>query len=226
MVSRPKELLDIQEKFIGLYSRLLEFCLLEEFAEDLGHALEYFYNLDEKEEYVFKPDEEFLFLTWFLVDNKDDTGVSLLDIFIQRNLHTLDRQELEICEILSNTYLSLYKVVKVYKGNRLILHDLFLDEELDVYESAGSLDAEVGELLYSRVIKLYNYRFLVGAGVYLDSSLQDAIIRFVEKHYNAEINSDASISMKNYLKKHGEVINWWIQAFRKSREIHGPYLPI
>ena len=58
----------LKEMFGELFGKLMEFTVRDEFYDSLGESLEVFYNLKEGEEYEFIPANEFLFLTWFLLD--------------------------------------------------------------------------------------------------------------------------------------------------------------
>ena len=59
----------LKKLFGELYAKLMSFVLEQEFLQDLGESLEVFYNLHEGDEYEFIPTEEFMFLTWFLLDD-------------------------------------------------------------------------------------------------------------------------------------------------------------
>ncbi|HMM60539.1 MAG TPA: hypothetical protein PKC25_10480, partial [Candidatus Rifleibacterium sp.] len=103
----------IKNLFSELFAKLMAFTLEEEFLQDLGESLEIFYNLQEGEEYEFDPTEEFLFLSWFLLDDSDAAGNCLIDEFIRRHADELNLQEMQVCQALKETHLTLLQVKEV-----------------------------------------------------------------------------------------------------------------
>ncbi len=206
----------IKSLFSELFAKLMAFSLEEEFLQYLGESLEVFYNLQEGEEYEFDPSEEFLFLSWFLLDDQDLTNQALIDEFLRRNADELSLQEKQICKALKETHLTLLKVIDSVPGESLKLKDVFLGEEFDVEESVGSEDALEGTLLFTRVLRLGEERLLVGAGVFLDAALIEPLTKFVTEQYKTDCEDGHHMSFKEFLKHNGELINWWIRAYEKD----------
>ncbi|GAB4267004.1 MAG: hypothetical protein Kow0029_01180 [Candidatus Rifleibacteriota bacterium] len=206
----------IKSLFSELFAKMMTFCLEEEFLSYLGESLEVFYNLQEGEEYEFDPSEEFLFLSWFMLDDEDLEGYSLMDEFIRRNADDLSLQETQVCQALKETHLTLLQVKSSVPGKSLTLKDIFLGEEFEVEESAGSENVLPGTILFTRVLRLGETRFLVGAGVFLDPSVTEPLTRFITDQYREECEEGRHISFKEFLKHNGELINWWIRAYEKG----------
>ena len=207
--------------FGDLFAKLMSFALEDELFEDLGASLEVFYNLEEGEEYEFNPSEEFLFLTWFLIDDTMAEGESLIDVFLARHADTLSLQEKQVCNALKETHLTLLQVLDVKAGESLSLRDVFLGEEFEVLESVGSETATKGTLLFTRVLRIGDLRFLVGAGVFLDSLVLEPLTQFITDQYRQECEEGQKVSFKQFLKENGELINWWIRAFEKGEILSG-----
>lgn len=206
----------IKSMFSELFAKLMAFSLEEEFISFLGESLEIFYNLQEGEEYEFDPSEEFLFLSWFLLDDQDLENRALIDEFIRRNRDELSLQEMQICQALKETHLTLLAVKDSVPGKSLRLKDLFLGEEFDVEESVGSENALPGTVLFTRVLRLGEVRFLVGAGVFLDEAVTEPITKFITDQYKEECEDGRHVSFKEFLKHNGELLNWWIRAYEKG----------
>lgn len=211
--------------FSELFSKLMTFCLEEDYIQYLGESLEVFYNLQEGEEYEFDPTEEFLFLSWFLLDDEDPAGNSLVDEFMHRYNDELTLQEMQICKALKGTHLTLLQVQDVVPKTSLKLKDIFLGEEFEVNEAVGEVTSEVGEsesdslkgnLLYTRVLRLGEARFLVGAGVFLDPSVTEALTTFVTDQFKQDCEDGHHTTFKEFLKGNGELMNWWIRAYEKG----------
>ncbi len=209
----------IKGLFSELFAKLMAFSLEEEFISFLGESLEIFYNLQEGEEYEFDPSEEFLFLSWFLLDDEDLEGRALIDEFLRRTGDELSLQEMQICKALKETHLTLLVVKDSIPGKSLHLKDLFLGEEFDVEESVGSENALPGTILFTRVLRLGDIRFLVGAGVFLDAGVTEPLTKFITDQYKEECEGGRHMSFKEFLKHNGELINWWIRAYEKGEPL-------
>jgi len=206
----------LKELFSELFAKLMTFTLEDEFMEDLGESLEVFYNMSEGEEYEFDPSEEFLFLSWFLLDDTDAEENSLMDVFLQRYGDDLSLQEKQVCNVLRETHLTLLEVMDVEEGKSLKLRDVFLGEEFDVTESAGAEPSAKGHLLFTRGLRLGDLRFLVGAGIFLDGVTKEPLSQFMADQYAQECEEGIKGSFKEFLKGNGELINWWIRAFEQG----------
>lgn len=207
----------VKEIFGELFAKLISFSLEEEFLQDLGESLEVFYNLEEGEEFEFDPTEEFLFLSWFLFDDSDANGYTLSDEFIKRNADNLTLQETQICKALKETHLTLLQVEEVIPRDSIILKDLFLGEKFSVDESVDSVDEiPANSLLVTRVLRLGETRYLVGAGIFLDPALKEHITTFMTEQYKDECEDGNMMSFKDFLKLNGELLNWWIRAYEKG----------
>lgn len=210
----------LKEMFGELFGKLMEFTVRDEFYDSLGESLEVFYNLKEGEEYEFIPANEFLFLTWFLLDvegivNEDSF---LIDEFLRRKSDVLSIQEMQICKALQETYLNLLEVKAVKRGVSMTLRDAFTGETFEVNEAMGAEEAaEPGNILFTRVLKLGDQHFLVGAGVFLDNSLKEFITQDIMGAYEeACCEQGDRRSFKDFLKTNGFLINNWIRAYENG----------
>lgn len=206
----------IKNLFSELFAKLMAFTLEEDFLQDLGESLEIFYNLQEGEEYEFDPTEEFLFLSWFLLDDDDASGNCLMDEFMRRHADELTLQEMQVCQALKETNLTLLQIKTITPGVSLTLKDVFLGEEFTVAESLGSEGIAENSLLFTRVLRLGEARFLVGAGVFLDASVIEPLTQFVTEQFKQDCEDGHHMSFKEFLKSNGELINWWIRAYEKG----------
>lgn len=210
---------DYKKLFQNLFAKLMAFTLEDEFEEELGASLELFYHLQEGESYEFDPENEFLFLTWFLIDDSELSGRSLLDLFLDRHADELTLAETQICKALQGTHLSLLEVIDVQPRSSLKLRDVFLKEEFEVNESEGADPMFQGKLLFTRVMSLGDARFLVGAGVFLDPTLRDELSRFMTEQFQLECENEP-LSFRDFLKTNGELINWWIRAYQNGEALN------
>ncbi|NCB40070.1 MAG: hypothetical protein EOM80_15015, partial [Erysipelotrichia bacterium] len=176
----------IKNLFSELFAKLMAFTLEEDFLQDLGESLEVFYNLQEGEEYEFDPTEEFLFLSWFLLDDSDAAGNCLLDEFLRRHADELNLQEMQVCQALKETHLTLLQVKSVIPGTSMTLKDMFLGEEFQVSESVGSDSILDDSVLFTRVLRLGEARFLVGAGIFLDPSVIEPLTQFITDQFKED----------------------------------------
>ena len=171
----------LKELFGGLFAKLMEFSVEQEFLNSLGESLEIFYDLKPEEEYEFNPTDE------------------------------------QICKALEDTSLNLLEVRGCVPGKSLTLRDAFTGETFEVEESMGNGDvAEIGNLLFTRVLKLGDQHFLVGAGIFLDKSLKEYITQDFTKAYQQACEEGDHRSFKDFLKTNGFLLNHWIRAYEKG----------
>ena len=206
----------LKNLFGDLFAKMMSFCLREEYLQDLGESLEVFYNLQEGEEYEFNPSEEFLFLSWFMLDDSDASGYCLMDEFLKVSADDLSLQETTVCKALKETHLTLLQVTGIEPMKSLRLKDLFLGEEFEVSETISPSGIGEGNLLFTRVLRLGDARFLVGAGIFLDQSVAEYLTSFVTEQYKADCEEGHHSTFKEFLKLNGELINWWIRAYEKG----------
>lgn len=206
----------IKNLFSELFAKLMAFSLEEDFLQDLGESLEVFYNLQEGEEYEFDPTEEFLFLSWFLLDDCDPDGNGLIDEFVRIYADELSLQEMQICQALKETHLTLLQIKTIVPGASMHLKDVFLGEEFQVDEAVGSDGVSENSILFTRVLRLGEVRFLVGAGIFLDPSVIEPLTQFVTDQFKQDCEDGHHMSFKEFLKNNGELINWWIRAYEKG----------
>ena len=102
-------------------------------------------------------------------------------------------------------------------GDSLTLRDLFPRETFAVKEVTGSTEISKGTLLYTRVLPMGEQRFLVGAGVFLESSVFEPMTEFLSNEYQKE-SEIHPLSFRDFLKHNGELINWWIRSYQKRRD--------
>lgn len=210
----------LKNMFGDLFAKLMAFTLEDEFQEALGEALEVFYNMAEGEEFEFNPTEEFLFMSWFLLDDADAAGNVLVDEFLTRYSDDLTLQETQICKALKDTHLTLLQVKDIQPGRSISLRDVFLGEDFEVFESAGSAEGiHKDSILYTRVLRIGEMRFLVGAGVFLDPVVMEPLTQFVTDQYREECEDGQKVSFKQFLKENGELINWWIRALEQGEVV-------
>lgn len=203
--------------FSELFAKQVTFVLDDEFDEDLQDSVSCFHNLEDGEKFEFDPEQEFLFLAWFLLDDSDAENRSLLDLFLDRYSDELSMQERQICHAMRETHLSLLELRSVVPGKAMVLKDVFLGEEFEVAESLGSQGSlPPGSLLFTRVLKLGDLRFLVGAGLFLNSLVAEPLTRFVTEAYKQACEEEGAMSFKEFLKENGELINHWIRAYEKG----------
>ncbi len=209
----------LKDLFSKLFAKLMEFSIEQEFLNALGESLEIFYDLKPEEEYEFVPTDEFLFLTWFLLDDigVGGEGKCLMDEFIRRKADVLSIQEMQICKALEETSLNLLEIRGCVPGKSISLRDAFTGETFEVEESMGNGDvAEEGNLLFTRVLKLGDQYFLVGAGIFLDKSLKEYITEDFTNAYKQACEEGDHRSFKDFLKTNGFLLNHWIRAYERG----------
>ncbi|NLM18057.1 MAG: hypothetical protein GX221_10105 [Candidatus Riflebacteria bacterium] len=212
--SITEQIMQLRQIYTDLFFKLISFTLDDEFFQYMGEALEFFYNLEEGDEYEFDAENELLFLSWYLLDDADAYGNALIDEFLRRHAGSdlLSVTEKQIAVALKQTYLSVYTVEEVTPGESMILKDLFSGKTYKVLEASGTKVIEKGSTVHTRLLLLGKTSFMVGAAVVMTPEMGPAIAEFITEQYKEQCEEGYKASFKDFLKNSGELVTWWLRA--------------
>jgi hypothetical protein len=199
--------------------KMADFLLENGYDEALGEGIGYFYGLDNDVSYSFMPAQEILFLGWLLFDCQDDNDRLIADDYIDTYSDELRSEDLQICHGFKETYMTCLCIKKRTKSV-YVLRDIFLGNEIVVpLEYFGGADIPTGGVLFTRVMKLMDEYFLIGAGLFLEKKRVKSLSEYMREKYKDFCDAYEKVSFRDFLKRNGELLHWWI------REIEEPQMP-
>lgn len=150
-----------------------------------------------------------LFMPWFLHNwhpdatlNDSDaadtrtTGQAFLDHY-GKQLEPLLKRYLEQCSV---TPFSFYEIVTVRPGDGFVLHDILLDEECYVTERSGSAQAQSGQIIFGKLVKVDHVAILEAcAPIFFPPAEKIAIVDFRQQLYKLE-----NLLTPALLREHGD----------------------
>lgn len=147
----------------GLPAELLRFSATRYGRNALQEAWEEFTSWDGV---PFDPESPHIpiFMPWFFFDwrpDPEDTGVpeaaqdglTLGEAYLQRKGRQLDPLLARYIEQCCASPFSFYDIVSVRPGAGFVLRDIFTGDEVDVTERSGSQHANVGDILFMKIVR-------------------------------------------------------------------------
>ncbi len=142
----------------------------ESFAEDAWHEF-----VLEFEDIAPDGPELQLFLPWAIYEWTPElpeslrlegvpNRLSISEVFLGVHDSALLPAEKQYLLAVSRSPFSFHDVLEVEPGRRLLLRDVLLQTERDVFEQSGSKTLRVGDILYGRVVQFESVALLIGSG--------------------------------------------------------------
>ena len=98
--------------------------------------------------------------------------------------------------------------------------DIFLGNEIAVpAENFGGVNIPKGVILYTRVMKLMDEYFLIGAGLFLSKKRLISLTEYMKERYKEFCDVEEKMSFKEFLKRNGELLHWWIRGIEEPEPI-------
>lgn len=199
--------------------KMADFVLENDYEDVLGEGIGYFYGLDDNTSYSFLPSQEILFLSWLLFDCHDDNDKLIADDYINTYADLLRHEDLRICHALKETYMTCLCIKKKTKY-MYYFQDIFLGNEIAVpAENFGGVNIPKGVILYTRAMKLMDEYFLVGAGLFLSKKRLIGLTEYMKERYKEFCDVEEKMSFKEFLKRNGELLHWWIRGIEEPEPI-------
>lgn len=192
--------------------RMSDFLLENDYSDVLGESIGYFYGLENDSSYSFIPSREILFLGWLLFDCFDDNERLIADDYIATWADFLRPEEMNVCYGLRDTYMTCLCVQKKTK-HAYFFKDMFLGDDVIVpREYLGSVNIPKGGVLFTRVMRLFNEFFFVGAGLVIDKRRGTFLAEDIQDKFNHFCDIEEKISFRDFLKRNGELLHWEIRG--------------
>ena len=175
---------------------LLKYAKDERFSEPFATAISHYWNglYDAENAEEMSQPEAFRFFDWFTFDatipTEDGGKTRLVEQYKQENWDELSSYQQETLENwLGAMPASAFKFLS-YKGNELTLRRLLTDEKYVVYEGSGHGEAEPGDIMLARLVKVLDrYEFSTNAAYLPQAEIAD-LLEKLENARSADPDSD------------------------------------
>jgi hypothetical protein len=208
----------IQNKLI---KNLMEFYH-KNYMETIEDAKSLFWGDFNPEEYLTKDSEiemaNINFIEYlvhdFIVDDKN--GKTLIDKYLdslnnadgrRRLNNSLTFEETGILVKMKDSFISLFEVQEVFKGEGLLLKDILTDKEYDVKEKSATESLAKWDILATRLVYLDEKYIMSGSGYAYPLIKKAEILDYIKSLYKEykKVFPDAQVT--EYFKKNSEIFN-------------------
>ncbi|MHB8282309.1 MAG: SEC-C metal-binding domain-containing protein [bacterium] len=157
----------------------------------------------------------------FIVDYKNDKTV--IDKYLEtcnnagshRNLNnSLSLEETGILTAMKNSFISLFEVKEVFKGEGLLLKDILTNKEYDVKEKSATESLVKWDILATRLAYLDEQYIMSGSGYFYPLIKKEEILNKISLDYKDYKTICPNAPITEYLKKNSEIFNsFWYSLY-------------
>lgn len=167
-----RKVINSQNQYINLYSKLYDFSRDEKFKEEYEKAKKIFYIMDD--ENINKKFERF-FNTYFIQDHIMENKKVISVEFFEQNKGRFTKNEVDILSSLFESYVSIYEVVAI-EDSKVYLKDCLTEKELHTDDVNLLKDFEVGSYMIARIVTVADTSILIDITVSISQAVKDIIV--------------------------------------------------
>jgi uncharacterized protein YecA (UPF0149 family) len=161
--------------------------------------------------------EALRFLDWFVFDHRLEDGSRILDLYAEESADSLTPMQLLLLKSWQEADpAGAYELLK-YEGQVLELRDVFTDAAYSVFEASGRGNVEVGEVILSRLVPVFDKIEFSTVAAYLPDNESQDLIPYVEA---AKQEANNSQTTAEFVKDHSHLIIYY--ALQKAEEAGRP----
>ncbi|MHB1679400.1 MAG: YecA family protein [bacterium] len=164
----------------------------------------------------------------FIVDYKNEKTV--IDKYLEtrnnagshRSLNnSLTFEEIGILTKMKDSFLSLFEVKEVFKGEGLLLKDILTNKEYDVKEKSATESLVKWDILATRLIYLDEKYIMSGSGYFYPLMKKKEILNNIKLEYKDYKKIYPNAQVTEYLKKNGEIFNsFWYSLYSNPAPVN------
>ncbi|HZK18247.1 MAG TPA: hypothetical protein VFD15_02925, partial [Clostridia bacterium] len=160
----------------------------------------------------FECDDEFInarYFEWFSIDYVMANGQTLIDLFIERNIHRLSRRELGLLNSWKKSRISLYEIEYVDCRGKTIVRDLLRGGTYRVYGSKITGVLEKDSVVLMRLIEVGKHYEYSTNGIALPVHIKSHLVNLIQEDYlcSKALTGDKGYGWGDYLREKAHVIN-------------------
>lgn len=174
-------------------NKLLDFINNDANAEDILKKIEV--------DFPFSLDDgnKLRLTSWISLDYIDEDGKTFIDKFLESDYVTSLERDILLNK--NKSFISIFEILTISDEYMLVL-DLLQNKEFTVWEKALNGFFDEGEILFSRIGKIFDEYTFMGDVSFLPKSVKDIFMEQYIIDLNEKRKDDPSLVVEDYLKKH------------------------
>lgn len=137
--------------------------------------------------------------SWISLDYIDEDGKTFIDKFLESDYVTSLERDILLNK--NKSFISIFEILTISDEYMLVL-DLLQNKEFTVWEKALNGFFDEGEILFSRIGKIFDEYTFMGDVSFLPKSVKDIFMEQYIIDLNEKRKDDPSLVVEDYLKKH------------------------
>jgi uncharacterized protein YecA (UPF0149 family) len=163
--------------------------------------------------------EALRFLDWFVFDHKLEDGSRILDIYEKEHADSLTPMQRSLLESWQEAGPAGAYELLSYDGQLLELRDVFNDETLSVFEVSGRGNVEIGEVILTRLVPVFNQIEFSTVAAYLPGKESNDLASYMQAAKDAEQEANNQ-SLAEFVNDNSHLIIYY--ALQKAEEAGRP----
>lgn len=220
--AKEREQRDQGEAARYLRLELPRFARDERFVADFNEALPLYWNNYYEAENVGEMSEfeALRFLDWFVFDYKLEDGSRILDIYAEEFADSLTPLQLSLLNSWQEAAPAGAYEMLSYDGQELQLRDVFSDEAFTVFEASGRGNVEVGEVILSRLVPVFEQMEFSTVAAYFPGDESKGLVEYVQTAQDATEDAEDSLTTAEFMNNNNYLLIHY--ALQKAEEADRP----
>ncbi len=205
-----------------LRRELPRFARDERFESDFNQALPLYWNNYYEPENIGQMSEfeALRFLDWFVFDYQFEDGSRILDIYGEEFAETMSPMQLSLLNSWQEAPPAGAYEMLSYDGQTLQLRDVFSDDTFSIFEASGRGNVEVGEVILSRLLPVFDRTEFSTVAAYLPGDESDGLLDYMKAAQDTDQDAGADMTTAEFVNKNNHLIIHY--ALQKAEEAGRP----
>lgn len=163
--------------------------------------------------------EALRFLDWFVFDHQMEDGSRILDIFEEEFADSLTPMQLSLLKGWQEVGPAGAYELRSYDGQMLELRDVFNDETFSVFEASGRGNVEIGEVILTRLVPVFDQIEFSTVAAYLPGNESNDLAAYLQAAKEADQEAKNQ-SLAEFVNQNSHLIIHY--ALQKAQEAGRP----
>lgn len=149
------------------------------------------------------------FFEWLFYQAREkETKDSILKFIIERYPFLFDPNELLLLrERLNNNQVGVFELLKSdEKTWKIVLKEIISGETCEVLDRLGSSHSAIGDIIITRIEKIFSKYYICGYGINLQRRNRDEFLKFINRFYEDEKKKNAALTYKDFMNNNAKAI--------------------
>ncbi len=201
------KLLEDQQEYFGYlqYFNKIKNKLISWFWIELNNNEKDYYAREfgvKNADVIAKKENPAEFFEWLFYQAKDKkTNENILKVIIERYAYLFEPDELLVLrERIKNSQAGVFEILSSDEMSwKITLKELNTDEIYNVMDRLGSLDSAIGDILLTRIEKIFSKYYICGFGLKIPRRSASSLLYFINNKYHNEKGKTPSLKYKEFM---------------------------